>query len=197
MAAKKNSKSHGTGKSSAAGVDARVAKLVTSAQGLIAQFSALGLPTLTAEEREHASGRLRVGEDVALEAILDTMDAFPGVFQSLAAKDGGTDDSAVETGPARGALAQGQALQPLAAIAQQIAQLAGDAVLGSFSQVKDLTVPAYAIGKASASHDASVRKALAPALDFYGATARKRAIDKKVKATRAAKARKPPAGPTA
>ncbi len=72
----------------------------------------------------------------------------------------------------------------------QLAQAVSDGMLASFTQVKDVTVPAYAIGKVSAASDASVRKTLAPALSFYGAQARKRTLDKKVKATRAAKAAK-------
>jgi hypothetical protein len=174
---------------------ASVAKLVTATQAVLTQLAALGLPSLTAEERLHSNGRLRVGEDVALQSILATMGAFPGVFQSLAAQDGGSDDTLLETAPALGALARGQALQPLAALTTQLAQAVSDGVLASFSAAKDVTVPAYAIGKVNAGSNAGVRKALAPAIDFYGAQSRKRALDTKVKATRAAKATK--AGKTA
>jgi hypothetical protein len=189
MAAKKKT-STGNGASAANAANAKVQKIATGLSAIATQIAALGLPSLTAEERATASGRLRGGEDVALLAILDTMDAFPAVFQSLAAKDFGTDDTAVETAPSRAALAQGEALQALVATAQQLAQSLSDAVLAAFTQVKEVTVPAYAIGKASAVNDAAVRKVLAPALDFYGAQSRRRTIDKKVKATKAAKAAK-------
>lgn len=193
MAAKKKTTSSS---GASASYTAQVQKVATGLQSIVAQIAALGLPSLTAEERATASGRLRGGEDVALVAILDTMDAFPAVFQSLAAKDFGTDDTAVETAPSRTALAQGEALQPLVATAQQIAQSLSDAVLAQFTQVKEVTVPAYAIGKASAANDAAVRKVLAPAIDFYGAQSRKRTIDKKVKATKARKAAKKAPPPT-
>jgi glycosyltransferase involved in cell wall biosynthesis len=41
-----------------------------------------------------------------MTAILDTVDAFPAVFAAIAAKDGGADPNAVETGPARASLAR-------------------------------------------------------------------------------------------
>ncbi len=193
MATKKKTTTNGSGGSTP--VAAQVQKIATGLSAVAAQIAALGLPSLTAEERATASGRLRGGEDAALVAILDTMDAFPAVFQSLAAKDFGDDDTALETAPSRAALARGEAVQALVATAQQIAQSLGDAVLADFTQVKDVTVPAYAIGKASAVNDPKVRKVLAPALDFYGASARRKVIDKKVKATKARQAAKKPPAP--
>jgi hypothetical protein len=182
------SKSNGTSATTA--FAAAVQKLLAQTQALGQALDALDLPALTADERAHSNGRLRDGEAAAMVAIFDAMDAYPGVFGALAAKDGGVDPTAVETQPARNALADSQALGPVGAALATLAQRVSDGILAYASQAKDVSVPAYAIGKASAASDPAVRKALSPAITFYGAGARKRQLDKKVKATRAKKAAK-------
>lgn len=121
------------------------------------------------------------------------MDAFTGVFAPLAAKDGGTDPNAVETAPARTALAEALALQPLADAIEAVAGRVSDAVLALATQAKEVSVPAYAIGKAGAASSPALRKTMAPALDFYAAPAAKRLQKKKLAAAKAKRAAKPAA----
>jgi hypothetical protein len=165
-------------------------KLLASAQALAASFAALGLPTLTSDEVLHSNGKLRAGEVAAMTAIFDAMDAFPGVFAALAAKDGGIDPTKVETDPARTDLAQVQALAPLSAALKALDAEVSNAILALAGQAKTVSVPAYAIGKASAASDPQVRKALAAAITFYGRTAQKKAASKKLAATKAKNAKK-------
>jgi hypothetical protein len=162
-------------------VSTKIAKLAADARALLVQVHGQGWPAMTADERLHTTGKIREGEAVAMVAVLDTMDAFPGVFQSLAAHDGGVDPDAVETEPSRDAVAQGLALQvvldavePLREAVEDLEQCVSDAVMASFARAKEVTLPAYVIGKASATNDAALRRRLAPALDFYGALVRKR-----------------------
>lgn len=159
-------------RSGGASFEAEVASLIAQAQGMRATLDALGLASLTAEERLHSAGKLRANEGTAMTAILDTVDAFPQVFDALAAKDGGTDPNAVETGPARAALARSQTLAPLVGVLESLVTRVLDDVLASAATTKDLTVPAYAIGKANAASNPKVRRTLATAIDFYTKTSR-------------------------
>lgn len=189
-------KKGGNGGGGNGGFDAKVQKLVASVAQVGAAVDALGLPALTDEERRTAIGKLRAGEADAMVAIFDAMDAFPGVFAPLAAKDGGVDPNKLETEPAREALADSQSLGPLADELQTVAARVADAVLALATQAKEVSVPAYAIGKAGAASDAKLRKAMAPALDFYGRPAAKRVAKKKLAAGRAKKAAKTAARPS-
>jgi hypothetical protein len=167
----------------------QVQKLLASAQSLAASYAALGLPSLTSDEQLHSNGKLRVGEADAMTTIFDAMDDFPGVFAALAAKDGGVDPTEVETGPARGNLAQAQALAPLSAALQALDAQVSSAILALAGQAKDVSVPAYAIGKASAASDPKVRTALATAISFSGGPSQKRVASKKIAAAKAKKAK--------
>jgi hypothetical protein len=190
MAAKKN----GAGKAS---FDVQVQKIAAAVDGAAAAFAALGLPGLTAEQRHTSMGRLRVGEAAAMEVIFDAMDAFPGVFGALAAKDGGVDPKKVETAPARAALAHAEALAPLAEALKVLDQKVADAIMASAQAAKEVSVPAYAIGKASAATDAEIGSAMAPALDFYGHVGLTRKLKAKRAATKTKKAAKAKAAPVA
>lgn len=193
MTATKTATKKSKASSTASSFAAQAQKLLTSVQALATSFAALDLPSLTSEERLHSAGKLRVGESDAMTTIFDAMDAYPGVFAALAAKDGGVDPTEVETGPARAALAEAVALEPLSTAIRALETQVSDAILASAAQAKDVSVPAYAIGKASAASDPGVRKAMATAIDFYSHSAQKRVASKKIAATKAKKAKKTPA----
>lgn len=135
-----------------------------------------GVVRLTEKERIHSTGRIRDGEADALRAVLDTVELKPAAFESLAARDNGSDEDILETKLLRNRLA---VVEVLGQAAVEVAILAGD--LGDFAlhvgeQVKPVTLEAYAIAKPIARNDAKVRSALAPALDFYtGIVKRRRA----------------------
>ncbi|MFT3774379.1 MAG: hypothetical protein QM820_54160 [Minicystis sp.] len=136
------------------------------------------LESLTPDGRLYSSGKLREGEEVAMTAILDTVDEHPGLFASLAAHDHGKDDKVVETGPARGALARRALLAPLAKELEDLLTRVSDDMIGSGELAKDVTIPAYAIIKANVDMSPSVRKSAAPAIGFYAKTAKKKAPKK-------------------
>jgi len=173
-----------------AGFGAQVQKLSAAVKALAAQVGAMGLAGLTSEQRQTSMGKLRVGEADAIETIFDAMDAFPQVFVALAPRDGGVDPNAVETAPARAALAQSLALAPVLKSVQALEQTLSDAVIAYAEQAKQVSVPAYRIGAASAPVDAALAKAMATSMDFYGHPARTVSRRKKVAATRASKAAK-------
>ncbi len=132
-----------------------------------AALEAHDLAAYTSEERAHSAGKLRDGEDKALEGILDTVDAHPEHFVSLAPHDHGADDGKVETGPARTALARRSLLAPLAGELAAFAQRVSDDVLSSGALARDVTTPAYAIIKANAPINPALRKSAAFSLNFY------------------------------
>ncbi len=137
-------------------------------------LSAIDLAQLTADERLHSGGRLRDGEEAALTTLLDTIDAHGPTFQSLADRDGGGDPTALETGPARAALARRALFAPLATELEALLTSVNDDVLASADVVKQLTVPAYAIAKANAPVNAKLRKSVSGALDFYKKLAKRK-----------------------
>lgn len=130
-------------------------------------LEAYDLAAYTSDERQHSAGKLRDGEDKALEGILDTVDAHPEHFASLAPHDHGTDDRKVETGPARAALARRTLLAPLASDLVTFAQRVSDDVMSSGALARDVTTPAYAIIKANAPINPALRKSAAFSLNFY------------------------------
>jgi len=146
-----------------------------------------GLESLTPDERQHSTGKLRDQEEAALVAILDAIDVQPGLFAALAPHDHGKDDKVVETGPARAAIARRLILAPLLKEIGELLTRVSDDVMASGARAKEVTVPAYAIIKANAAMAPAVRKAAAPAIGFYASKAKKAA-------PRAKKAAKPPAG---
>ena len=139
-----------------------------------AALEAYDLAAYTSDERAHSAGKLRDGEDVALTGILDTVDAHPEHFASLAPHDHGTDDRKVETGPARAALARRSLLVPLAAELVALTQRGSDDVLSSGAFARDVTTPAYAIIKANAPINPALRKSASAALNFYAKQAQKK-----------------------
>jgi hypothetical protein len=136
------------------------------------------LAALTSEERAHSSGKLRDGEDDVLAVVLDTIDAHPAQFASLAPHDHGTDERVVETGPARAALTRRSLLAPLAADLAALSQRVSDDVLASGALARDVTTPAYAIIRANAPLNAALRKSAARPLSFYVKQAQKKTLKK-------------------
>ena len=172
MAAKKKARDTGGD-----AVDGAVREALTALATAKAALAGVGLARLTAEERKVSAGRLREGEPDTLETILNTVDEHPALFASLADRDGGKDPSALETGPARAALARFAKLEKLEKLEKEIEELlvsVSDDRLAAASFVKSVTVPAYGIAKANAPVSAKLRKSIAGALDFYGKLARTR-----------------------
>jgi hypothetical protein len=132
-----------------------------------AALEAFELAAYTSEERAHSAGKLRDGEDLALEGILDTVDAHPEHFISLAPHDHGTDNRKVETEPARNALARRALLVPLQVELVALMQRVSDDVMSSGAFARDVTTPAYAIIKANAPINPALRKSAAGSLNFY------------------------------
>jgi hypothetical protein len=165
--ATKTTKATKATKTSATSFAAAIADVLATAQAMRASLDALDLASLTEEERKHSAGKLRTGEPAAMTTILDAVDAFPQAFSALAAKDNGTNPSVVETAPSRASLARSQTLAPLAIVLESLVTRVSDDMLASAAAAKDVTVPAYAIGKANAASDPKVRKSLATAIDFY------------------------------
>jgi hypothetical protein len=182
-------KKNGNG-SSAQDFTSQVATILTSVSALTASVKALGLPVLTDEERTHTMGKLRVGEAAAILGVFDTVDAFPQYFESLSDKDGGSDPNVVETQPARTALASSGALEPVVTALAQLQQMVSDGMIGNGETAKQLSVPAYAIGKAISGTNTKVRASMAPALTFYGSKARGHVAKVKRAATAAKKAKR-------
>jgi hypothetical protein len=147
-----------------------------------AALEAYDLAAYTSEERAHSAGKLRDGEDLALEGILDTVDAHPEHFASLAPHDHGTDNRKVETGPARAALTRRGLLVPLAAELVAFTQRVSDDVMSSGALARDVTTPAYAIIKANAPINPALRKSASSSLNFYVKQAQQKGRKKSAKA---------------
>ncbi len=147
---------------------AQVAALRAQVQALSKQVEMLGLTALTDEDRLHSNGRLREGEADAMASILGTIDVHPAIFEALAARDHGSDDAVVETGPAREALARSVALAPLVRELSTLLTRVSDGVLASASLAKEVTGPAYAIIRANESMMPKIRQSAAVALNFHG-----------------------------
>ena len=155
--------------------------LVKSVSGGIANIKALredleghDLASKTQEERLYSTGKLREGEAEVQAVVLDTMDKFPGLFASLAARDHGQDDKVLETGPARAALARIALLKPLQAELEVLLARVSDDVLECAELVKDVTGPGYAIIKANEAVAPEVRKSAAGAITYYANLSRRK-----------------------
>lgn len=137
-------------------------------------LEAFDLASLTSDERAHSAGKLRDGEDAVLVTILDTVDAHPAQFASLAPHDHGSDDHVVETGPARAALARRNLLAPLATDLATLSLRVSDDLLASGALARDVTTPAYAIIRANAPLNPALRRSAAGPLSFYLKTAKQK-----------------------
>lgn len=162
-----------------AGGGQSLAKVAAAALAQIAairkSLDTVELASLTVDERKHSNGRFRDGEEVAVTAIFDTVDAHPAHFQALAAHDHGVDDAVLETGPARDAVARRNVFAPLADELAALAARVSDDVLASGALAKDVSGPAYAIIRANAKLDKKLRASASKALDFYAKAAKRKA----------------------
>jgi hypothetical protein len=183
---KRTSKAAAAPTSAAAAVSAALTHLVAARAAL----ESFGLVMLTTTQRKESNGKLRDGEFTAMGNVLDTVDAYPGLFGSLADKDGGVDDALVETAPARADIAAWTALAPLAEQMEAVHTAVADTMLAMAESAKELTVPAYAIIRANASSNPKLAKTAAIATKFYGQFARQRAANQ-AKAAKSAKAKAP------
>ena len=185
MAAKKTSKGNGKS-SSTTDTEAAINEVLTQLAAARISLGKLGKLVLTAAQRQTSNGKLRDGEAPVMTNILDTVDAFPGMFISIADKDGGIDDAKVETDSAREHIALWSALSPVSTAIDEIQTEVADKLLYAASQAKEVTVPAYAIIRANAPANAKLAKMAKPSTTFYGQPAKQRAANE-AKKTRAAK----------
>jgi hypothetical protein len=163
-----------------------VANAMSNLAAATAALQKLGLASMSAAQRQDSTGKLRLGESPALTNVLDVMDGYSGVFASLADKDGGADDGAVETDPSRASLALWNELAPLLVLVDSMRTQISDTMMTAAEAVKDVTVPAYAIIRANAASNPKLARAAAGAIAFYGQPAKQRAAN----AAKAAKAAK-------
>lgn len=171
--------------SSNAALAAAVASAITAVKAVNTQLAGAGLVVLTPEQRQHTNGRIRQGEDEAMTSILETVDAHPGAFQFMAARDHGVDDLTVETQPAYDALARRDLLLPLQTALGQVLQRVDDDMLASGGIAKDVTTQAYRIIKGNVGANPTLRTEAGKAFTFY------EGISHKAQATiRAKKAKK-------
>jgi hypothetical protein len=147
-----------------------------------------GMAVLDREERIHSNGRIREGEAEVMHAVLDACDAHPKFFEALAPIDHGKDPRKVETKPARDDLERRVHLSEVAAAVEELGTKLSDTLLVLGASVREVTGPAYRLGKTAAQVNAEVRRALGTATTFYGTPAREHAKDVK-------KAKKTEAGP--
>jgi hypothetical protein len=173
-----------------AGALAAIASASTSLAAITTLLDALPLEHLTTQGRRDSNGKLRDGEPGAMLNVLTVVDAFIASFGSLADKDGGVDDSVVETAPARADIAMYQALAPLVAQVATLHEALSDTMLTLASSAKEVTGPAYAIIRANAPANPKMAALAAPATKFYGHAAKQRAANKAKLARQAKKAAK-------
>ena len=154
---------------------------VSQATATVAQLqqNLPGLVTLPEAERKVTGGRLRDGEAQALLTVLNECDARPDLIGSLADMDNGVDPTKFETGLLRSRIELAMALGPLSASLTQLASNLDDTVLYLNDLAKPPTLEAYAILKAVAKTDLSVKTAIAPAVDFYATIAKTAAATRK------------------
>ena len=116
---------------------------------------------LTREERRVSTGKVGDDELPELDAILDAMDAQPGLFTALAARDGGVDPDVVETAPTRRAIDALRAMAPALEAVRALEAALSDTRLRLGEQVREVTTAARAIAKANAPVNDGVRAGLA------------------------------------
>jgi hypothetical protein len=162
---------------------AEVGKRVDAVLSLIAQIEEeLGpVHEYTELERKHTTGRFRGGESIAITAVLDTAEAFPGSFAALAARDHGEDDAVFETQPTRDDLARRDHLARLFGALNPMTQGVSDTMLGLGERVREVSTPTYAIARIAATVNPKLRAKLLPATKFYGAPAAKAQATRKSK----------------
>lgn len=117
--------------------------------------------TLTRDERRASTGKVGDDELPELEALLDSVDANPGLFTALAPRDGGVDPDAVETAPTRRAIDTLRAMGPALKAVRALDEALSDTRLRLGEQVREVTTAARVIAKANAPVNDGVRAGLA------------------------------------
>lgn len=163
---------------------ASAAKIVTVLNELTSATAALRRkapsgPALSKDERQSSGGKFRTGEAEILGQLLDVVDARPALFSALAPHDGGEDPAVVETAAARDALARKVAADEAVAAAELYLRALRDYALTAGEEVRELTTPAYAIIRANAAVNASLRDEAAGPIAYYRDNARARSAKPK------------------
>jgi hypothetical protein len=175
MATSKKSKSDKSAEKASAPASAtrivNVLKELATASGELRRKVPSG-PALSSDDRRASGGKFRTGEAEILGQVLDVVDARPALFSALAAHDGGTDPAIVETAAARDALARKVAADEAVAAAELYVKALRDYALTAGEEVRALTTAAYAIIRANAAVDASLRDEAAGPIAYYRDNAR-------------------------
>jgi hypothetical protein len=129
------------------------------------------LVSLTSDQRMHSGGKLKHGEEVALDAVITTMARHPGAFASLK-----LDPTAMSEQLSRRAL-----LQPLATLTAQFAERVSDTMLYVSGAVHESVSAAYRLGSVLAGHDQAIATDLQPAQQFYQSLGRASARSRKAR----------------
>jgi len=131
------------------------------------------LTSLTSERRQHSGGKLKNGEETAIEAVLSTVQHHPAPFASLK-----VDPKAI-----RELLSRRVLLQPLAERAHRLAEDLADTVLRLGETVKEPSSAAYHVATALARHDPAIAHDIQPAQQFYQSVGRAAARTRKAHRT--------------
>jgi hypothetical protein len=160
------------------GADAREAGERAKAALRAVEAALPGLARLTADERRTSTGRLKSGEPAAIRATLDVARAHPQFFTVLAQQDAGTDPTKFEPDVIEAQLQRIEVVSAVAAELEKLQTRLADTLLRLGELAKPVALRAYEIAKPLAAADEGVRALLSPALDTYGAPARKAARTK-------------------
>jgi hypothetical protein len=145
-----------------------LSQVLTDMGPLVARLALHGrrrLPSLTPDERQHTSGKLKADEKKALDAVLKGVKLRPALFKDIERKLGLT------AGESELDLASLGVLGSIVTDLQGITQHAQDAVLFAAARVKRFTAPVYAEEKRRADSDDGLKGTVAPAISFYGEAA--------------------------
>jgi hypothetical protein len=165
---------------------AQLTQAVAQAQQQVAAIAALFpyLLSLTPAARQSSGGKMRAGEDKAVNAVLDFADAWPQYFTVLADRDFGSDASKFEVQLVRDRASRRAQLAALGAALESLVLKLGDTVLALGEVLRGPVFAAYKIARPLAAQNAAMAAVLAPAIAFYGGIAKKSAKTKaKKKAT--------------
>ncbi len=168
-------------------IDRPVEDLRTLVAGLTEQLGAVrtrigAMTQMTADQRQHSSGRLRSDEPEQLVALLNLMDNHPAYFTALARKDRGTDPKKLETGPTREDIERRNILLPALALLDSIRDGVADSILRLGERARSLPMAGYAIADANSEHDEVLAADLAPIQNYFSENARRAARTRKAEA---------------
>jgi hypothetical protein len=133
-------------------------------------------------------GRLRDGESTVLQSVADVaaMVEYAPLVASLADRDNGDDPDAFEPALLKHRLENVDALTPLVDALESLAQDMSDTVLALQALARQPLLDAYAILKAVAKSNPTLKALLKDAIDYYASIAKAGVKTKKAKAAAAA-----------